>query len=75
MEICITFSNFAIYSVFSNCFTGMLLLSLQLNELNVLFKFFLKFFGCFSRQGFSCPGTHSVDHAGLELRNSPASPS
>jgi hypothetical protein len=36
----------------------------------------------FSRQGFSvylcnpgCPGTHSVDQAGLELRNSPASAS
>jgi hypothetical protein len=33
----------------------------------------------FLRQGFSvylsCPGTHSVDQAGLELRNSPASAS
>jgi hypothetical protein len=30
----------------------------------------------FSRQGFSvCPGTHSVDQAGLELRNPPASAS
>jgi hypothetical protein len=39
----------------------------------------LVFFG-FSRQGFSvyspgCPGTHSVDQAGLELRNLPASAS
>jgi hypothetical protein len=33
------------------------------------------FFG-FLRQGFSsCPGTHSVDQAGLELRNPPASAS
>jgi hypothetical protein len=34
---------------------------------------------CFLRQGFSdspgCPGTHSVDQAGLELRNLPASAS
>jgi hypothetical protein len=30
----------------------------------------------FLRQGFSgCPGTHSVDQTGLELRNSPASAS
>ena len=33
----------------------------------------------FSRQGFSvgpgCPGTHSVDQAGIELRNPPASAS
>ena len=34
----------------------------------------------FSRLGFSmsipgCPGTHSVEQAGLELRNSPASAS
>jgi hypothetical protein len=39
------------------------------------FFFFFFFFG-FSRQGFSgCPGTHSVDQAGLELRNPPASAS
>jgi hypothetical protein len=37
------------------------------------------FFLAFSRQGFfslcspGCPGTHSVDQAGLELRNLPAS--
>jgi hypothetical protein len=44
----------------------------------VLLVFFFFFFG-FSRQGFSealsCPGTHSVDQAGLELRNPPASAS
>jgi hypothetical protein len=44
-----------------------------------IFFFFFFFFG-FLRQGFSvcspgCPGTHSVDQAGLELRNSPASAS
>ena len=33
---------------------------------------FLPDFG-FSRQGFpGCPGAHSVDQAGLELRNLPA---
>ena len=36
-------------------------------------------FVCFSRQGFSvypsCPGTHSVDQAGLELKNPLASAS
>jgi hypothetical protein len=48
------------------------------NEFFVLFLFVC--FG-FSRQGFSvegspgCPGTHSVDQAGLELRNPPASAS
>jgi hypothetical protein len=56
----------------------------------VLFWFGLVWFGLvwfglvlvclFSRQGFSvsrhgCPGTHSVDQAGLELRNLPASAS
>jgi hypothetical protein len=43
-----------------------------------LFGFFFFFF--FSRDRVSlyipgCPGTHSVDQAGLELRNSPASAS
>jgi hypothetical protein len=42
------------------------------------FFIFLFFFGI-SRQGFSvylgCPGTHFVDQAGLELRNSPTSAS
>jgi hypothetical protein len=41
------------------------------------FFFLVLVFG-FSRQGFSvpgCPGTHSVDQAGLELRNLPASAS
>jgi hypothetical protein len=38
-------------------------------------QFFFFFFG-FSRQGTpGCPGTHSVDQAGLELRNPPASAS
>jgi hypothetical protein len=41
-------------------------------------KIFIYLFG-FSRQGFlcspGCPGTHSVDKAGLELRNPPASAS
>jgi hypothetical protein len=32
------------------------------------------FFGLFEI-GFLCPGTHSVDQAGLELRNQPASAS
>jgi hypothetical protein len=47
----------------------------------VLFWVFLFcFVFCFSRQAFSlyspgCPGTHSVDQAGLELRNPPASAS
>jgi hypothetical protein len=39
-----------------------------------LFVCFVLF--CFLRQGFSgCPGTHSVEKAGLELRNQPASAS
>jgi hypothetical protein len=41
-------------------------------------SFFFSFF-LFLRQGFSCspgcPGTHSIDQAGLELRNLPASAS
>jgi hypothetical protein len=40
---------------------------------------FVCLFVCFLRQGFfvspGCPGTHSVDQAGLELRNPPASDS
>jgi hypothetical protein len=44
-----------------------------------LFIYLFIYFG-FSRQGFSvcslgCPGTHSVDQAGFELRNPPASAS
>jgi hypothetical protein len=39
----------------------------------------INFAFCFSRQGFSvcpsCPGTHSVDQAGLKLKDSPASAS
>jgi hypothetical protein len=42
-------------------------------------RFLGLFLFLFSRQGFSyspsCPGTHSVDQAGLELRNPPASAS
>jgi hypothetical protein len=33
------------------------------------------FFFFFLRQGPGCPGTHFVDHAGLELRNPPVSAS
>jgi hypothetical protein len=45
-----------------------------------LFLFFFLFvcFVCFSRTGFLCVAlarTHSVDQAGLELRNPPASAS
>jgi hypothetical protein len=43
------------------------------------FGFLGVFFFGFSRQGFlyspSCPGTHSVDQAGLKLKNPPASAS
>jgi hypothetical protein len=43
---------------------------------NWLFFFSFFLFVCFLRQGFSgCPGTHSVDQAGLRLRNLPASAS
>jgi hypothetical protein len=46
-------------------------------QLNTLSRGFCCF--CFWRQGFlcspGCPGTHSVDQAGLELRNPPASAS
>ena len=38
----------------------------------IFFLFIFLFFG-FLGQGFSLSGTHSVDQAGLELRNSPAS--
>jgi hypothetical protein len=53
----------------------------------IFFSFFFVFFLFFNfylfiyflRQGFSvfpgCPGTHSVNQAGLELRNPPASAS
>jgi hypothetical protein len=44
-----------------------------------LFFFVCLFFLVFLRQGFSvhpgCPGSHSVDQAGLKLRNPPASAS
>jgi hypothetical protein len=43
------------------------------------FSFFFFFFFRFFETGFlcspGCPGTHSVDQAGLELRNPPASAS
>jgi hypothetical protein len=51
----------------------------RLGDSFVLFCFVLFCFVLFLRQGFSvspgCPGTHSVDHAGLGLRNPPASAS
>jgi hypothetical protein len=44
-----------------------------------VFWFFYLFFFFFFETGFlcsrGCPGTHSVDQAGLELRNLPASAS
>ena len=41
-----------------------------------LFFFYLFVFqGRVFLYSFGCPGTHSVDHAGLELRNPPASAS
>jgi len=48
-------------------------------KIHLIFLYIFIYFG-FSRQGFSlyspgCPGTHSVDQAGLELRNPPASAS
>jgi hypothetical protein len=50
----------------------------RLELLSYLKDFFGLFF-CVLRQGFSvwpgCPGTHSVDQAGLELRKLPASAS
>jgi hypothetical protein len=39
------------------------------------FFFFLVFWDRVSLYSPGCPGTHSVDQAGLELRNSPASAS
>jgi hypothetical protein len=42
---------------------------------NILFFFFLVFRGRVSLCSSGCPGTHSVDQAGLELRNLPASAS
>jgi hypothetical protein len=55
------------------------ILSTSLADCLFVFVFVFCFF-VFSRQGFSlyspgCPGTHSVDQAGLELRNPPASAS
>jgi hypothetical protein len=47
-------------------------------RLNITFVFVKSFLFCFvfSRQGSpGCPGTHSVDQAGLKLRNPPASAS
>jgi hypothetical protein len=38
-----------------------------------LIFFFLVFRGRVSLCSLGCPGTHSVDQAGLELRNPPAS--
>jgi hypothetical protein len=37
------------------------------------FFFFLVFRNRVSLYSLGCPGTHSVDQAGLELRNAPAS--
>jgi hypothetical protein len=49
----------------------------HVEECNLIHSFLFVVIG-FSRQGFyssGCPGTHSVDQAGLELRNLPASAS
>ena len=40
-----------------------------------IIKWMLHFFDRVSLCSSGCPGTHSVDQAGLELRNSPASAS
>jgi hypothetical protein len=41
----------------------------------ILFIYFLVFQDRVSLCSLGCPGTHSVDQAGLELRNPPASAS
>jgi hypothetical protein len=51
------------------------LLSLLRTHLFFFFFFFLVFRDRVSLCSLGCPGTHSVDQAGLELRNSPASAS
>jgi hypothetical protein len=44
-------------------------------KLNLFFFFFLVFLDRVSLCSSGCPGTHSVDQSGLELRNLPASAS
>jgi hypothetical protein len=46
-----------------------------LSDNQVFFFFFLVFRDRVSLYSPGCPGTHSVDQAGLELRNLPASAS
>jgi hypothetical protein len=56
------------------CF--IILLSLFMFSCELFFVFvFLFFQDRVSRYSLGCPGTHSVDQAGLELRNPPASAS
>jgi hypothetical protein len=46
------------------------------NKKIYIYLFVGLFVFCFLKQGFSgCPGTHSVDQAGLKLRSLPASAS
>jgi hypothetical protein len=52
--------------------------SKESNSVLTYIKFIFYFFGFQDRVSLcspGCPGTHSVDHAGLELRNLPASAS
>jgi hypothetical protein len=49
--------------------------TIQTGFCTLYFYFHLFIYFGFSRQGFSCPGTHFVNQAGLELGNQPASAS
>jgi hypothetical protein len=51
------------------------MVNLCLMECGFFFFFFLVFLDRVSLYSPGCPGTHSVDQAGLELRNPPASAS
>jgi hypothetical protein len=70
-------SNFSDAPLVSPGFFVCLFCCLLFFQLFVLFCYYYYFF--FSETGFlyspGCPGTHSVDQAGLELRNQPASAS